>query len=86
MVALWHDFSSIRKCYSYAVGIERRKKLYRRERGTDVWHLMPQCAEWPLWNFVERLSPKAGRVCTACLDGQPFEIPKRRKADLKTKG
>jgi hypothetical protein len=80
------DCRSIRKCYSSAVVIERRKKLYRRERGTDVWHLLPECVDWPSWNFVERLSPGIGRVCTQCMDAQPFEIPKRRKVDRKIKG
>jgi hypothetical protein len=69
-------------CYSSRVGIERRKKLYRRERGTNVWHLLPECSAWPVWNFVERLAPGAGIICPECLQHHP-EIPKRRKADFK---
>ena len=69
----------------FGVGIERRKQLYRRERGTDVWHLRPQCPEWPLCNYVERLLPGAGRVCSECLESLAYKIPSRRKRDLKKK-
>lgn len=65
--------------------IERRKTKYRRERGTDVWHLSPDCSDWPLWNYVERVTPGSGRVCAECLDGLPMTIPQRRKTDKKKK-
>jgi hypothetical protein len=66
----------------FGVGIERRKKLYRRERGTNIWHVWPECSAWPVWNFVERLAPGAGVICPECLTHHS-EIPKRRKADFK---
>jgi len=65
------------------VQLERRTQSYRRRRGTDVWHFMPQCPDWPTLDFRESSSPAAGNVCAECLDRQPMKVPSRRKGDTK---
>jgi hypothetical protein len=65
------------------VALERRKKIYRRTRGTDGWHFIPQCADWPTWNFKESSAPLTGHLCPECLVLQPVKAPNRRKSDPK---
>jgi hypothetical protein len=65
------------------VDLERRKKVYRRKRGTDGWHFIPQCPDWPTWDFKESSSPTVGHLCAECLVRQPLKTPNRRKGDPK---
>jgi hypothetical protein len=66
------------------VPIERRTKLYRRQRGTTSWHFLPECPQWPTGVFEERTFPvKGGKLCPSCAEGPNGRIPKRRKGDFE---
>ena len=41
------------------MAIERRLQVYRRKRGSELWHFVPDCSERPRWHFDERALPAA---------------------------
>jgi hypothetical protein len=64
--------------------IERRTKLYRRQRGMDSWHFQPECPHWPIDVYEERTFPvKGGKLCRFCAEGPNGKIPSRRKGDFQ---
>ena len=65
------------------MAIERRMQVYRRKRGSELWHFVPDCSEWPRWRFDERALPAAETLCTECLNKRALKVPSRRKGDPK---
>ena len=43
------------------------KYKYRRRRGSDTWHFVGTCSNWPTSDFIEREDkPKKGELCNEC--------------------
>jgi CheY-like chemotaxis protein len=40
--------------------------IYRRKRSSQVWHLCPNCSDWPTHDYDEQRVPPIGQLCNEC--------------------
>lgn len=55
--------------------------IYRRVRGSEIWHFRPDCTQWPRAGFEQAMqTPAGGLCCTECTywpAGGPLATPSR---------
>ena len=42
-------------------------RIYRKKRGTNMWHFCSNCADWPKEEYEEQQRiPLSGQLCNEC--------------------